>query len=311
MRVTANTFPNQLVDQLSKLAVRQNRLQNQAATGQRIQLPEDDPTAVRRVLNLQAEGAAVVQYRRNVGTLQQQATANYQVLRGLKSVSDRAGELATLADGTRSPEELRTYAAEVTQLIQQAVQIAQSRHQGQSQLGGTRTDVPAFVLATDANGNVTSVTYQGNESVASSEVAEGASVSAGLIGANTAGSGPRGVITDPRYGADFFNHLISLQNNLLAGNTAAIAATDRPALGRDEENLLLHLGSNAAMQGRLETSEHLLASRGDAIEGGVSREADADLAQTLVRLNETQTAYQAALQSGGRVLGVSLLDFLR
>ncbi|MFM1770682.1 MAG: hypothetical protein RJA22_3211 [Verrucomicrobiota bacterium] len=311
MRVTANTFPNSLVDQLSKLATRQYRLQNQAATGQRIQLPEDDPTAVRRVLDLQAEGSAVVQYRRNVAALREHSQANYEVLRGLKSVSDRAGELATLADGTRSPEELRTYAAEVTQLIQRAVQVAQARHQGQSQLGGTRGDVPAFVLATDANGNVTSVTYQGNESVAASEVAEGTTVSTGLIGVNSSGNGPRGVITDARFGADFFNHLIALQNHLLAGDTAAIAATDRAALAADEENLLLHLGSNAALQGRLETSETLLLDRGESLEAQVSREADADLAQTLVRLTQTQDAYRAALESGGRILNISLMDFLR
>jgi hypothetical protein len=39
MRVTFNTFPNSLVTQLGDLASRQIRLQNQAATGQRIELP--------------------------------------------------------------------------------------------------------------------------------------------------------------------------------------------------------------------------------------------------------------------------------
>ena len=48
MRVTANTFPNSLLNQLSSLATRQNRLQNQAATGQRVQFPEDDPGIRRR-----------------------------------------------------------------------------------------------------------------------------------------------------------------------------------------------------------------------------------------------------------------------
>ena len=33
---------------------------------------------------------------------------------------------------------------------------------------------------------------------------------------------PRGLITDSRFGADFFNHLISLQDHLLAGDSAAI-----------------------------------------------------------------------------------------
>ena len=64
MRVTANTFPNSLLQQLNSLNQRQNKLQNQAATGQRVQLPEDDPVAMRRVLDLQAEGKSVGQVLR-------------------------------------------------------------------------------------------------------------------------------------------------------------------------------------------------------------------------------------------------------
>jgi flagellar hook-associated protein 3 FlgL len=158
---------------------------------------------------------------------------------------------------------------------------------------------------------VTSVSYQGNQSVAESEIAEGVTMSAQIVGANSGGSGPRGLITDSRFGADLFNHLISLQNNLLSGDTAAIAATDRPALAKDEENLVLHFGNNGAVQQRLEASASLAVSRGDSLEVLVSQEADADLAQTLVRLNQTQNAYQAALQSGAKLLNTSLLDFLR
>ena len=43
MRVTANTFPNNLLDELTSLSQRQNKLQTQAASGQLVRLPEDDP----------------------------------------------------------------------------------------------------------------------------------------------------------------------------------------------------------------------------------------------------------------------------
>ena len=164
---------------------------------------------------------------------------------------------------------------------------------------------------TNASGQVTSVTYQGNTSVASSEIATGVTVSAQVVGANTTGVGPRGLITDSRTGADVFNHLISLQNNLLAGNTAAITATDQGNLANDEENFLAHYGDNGSLQQRLETTDALADKRSLSLEKAVSADTDADLAQTLVRLNQTQTAYQAALQSGARILGQSLLDYLR
>ena len=75
MRVTANTFSSSLVDSLGSLAVRQQRLQSQAATGQRIRLPEDDPVALRRVIDLQTEFSAVGQYSRNIARETEKARA--------------------------------------------------------------------------------------------------------------------------------------------------------------------------------------------------------------------------------------------
>lgn len=311
MRVTANTFPNSLVNQLNDLAVRQNRLQNQAATGQRIQSPEDDPAGMRRVLDLQSEARSVGQYRRNIASLREHAQSTYEIMRGLKQVSDRAGELAILADGTKSPADLRNYATEITELIKRAAQLANTQFRGDYLLGGTRNNQPPFVSTQNASGQVTAVTYQGNQSVAENEIAEGVIVSAQSPGANASGSGSRGLITDSRFGADFFNHLISLQNHLLAADTASIAGTDRPSLAADEENLLVQVSGNGVLQARLEATEAIAAQRAGSLEVMVSREVDVDLSEVLVRLNQTQTAYQAALQSGAKLLNTSLLDYLR
>lgn len=311
MRVTSNSFPNTLITQLGSLATRQARLQSQAATGQRVQRPEDDPGAMRRVLDLQTESKTVGQYQRNIVRQQELANATFSAVKSLKRISDRAGEIATLADGLRSPEELAIFAREIGELIKHGVQVTNTKNRGDYLFAGTRTDQPPFVLSTDAAGLVTGVTYAGNTSLAEIEIAEGLTMSTQALGANSTGSGPRGLIADTSAGADLFNHLVALQNNLLAGNTAAIAGTDRAALARDEDNLIYHLGANGAMQARLEASAAIAADRGMSLEEQVSGEVDADLAQTLVRLNQTQNAYQAALQSGGKIINLSLLDFIR
>ena len=311
MRVTANTFPNSLLQQLTSLNQRQNKLQTQAATGQLVQLPEDDPVAMRRILDLQAEGKTVGQYQRNISRHQELAAASFDSLKGLKQISDRAREIAVAVDDLKSPEELAVYAKEITELILQGVQIANSQNRGDYLFSGTLSNQPPFVMTTDADGNVTGVTYQGNATLAESEVASGITLTAQAVGENTSGAGPRGMITDSRSGADFFNHLISLQNNLMAGDVAAVESVDRANLAADEDSFLFHLGTNGAIQSRLETTRAIANQRSDALEALVSKEADADLAETLVRLSQTQTAYQAALQSAGKMLGTSLLDYLR
>jgi len=62
MRVTTNTFPNTLIDQLQLLTTRQNKLQTQAATGQKVKYLEDDPGAVRRIKDMQDESRSISQY---------------------------------------------------------------------------------------------------------------------------------------------------------------------------------------------------------------------------------------------------------
>jgi flagellar hook-associated protein 3 FlgL len=195
-------------------------------------------------------------------------------------------------------------------LIKRAAQLTNVRCNGDYIFGGTQTDQPPYIVATDANGNVTSVTYQGNSNIAQTEIGQGVTTAFDVPGENTTGSGPHGLITDSRNGADFFNHLISLQNNLLTGDTNGIAATDRAALGQDEDNLIFNIAENGAVQMRLDTAASSLSTRSLSVGELISKEVVADLSQTLVQLNQTQTAYQAALQSASIVMGTSLLGYV-
>ena len=312
MRIAFNTFPDSVKSQLATLIAQQNRLQNQVATGKRISQLDDDPAAMRQVLDLQTQDSQIAQYRKNIASLQTQATSSYNAMSGLQTISARAGEIATRADGTRSPQELSNYATEINQLIQQGVQLMNSTGQSGHLFGGTQTSQPPFVATTDADGNVTGVTYQGNESVPTAEIAAGAPVAVQVPGANTTGSGPAGLITDSRSGADFFNHLIALQNHLRAGDTASISSTDIPALAKDEDNITSQIAQNGLIQSHLSVADSLASTQSLSVKKAVSQESDADLAQTLTQLSATQTAYLAALQSGAKLLSQSqsLLNYI-
>lgn len=311
MRVPFSAAPNNLIYQLNHLTARQSQLQSEAATGQRLTMPEDDPAAMQRVLTLQVEASATGQNTNNIGLLKEQATASLSAMRAVMKVSDRIGEISTQADDMKSKEELRFYAVEVEQLIRQSVQAMNIKFRDEYLFSGTQTDAPPFKIVEDGAGQITGVTFQGNTTIPDVRISESEAIGIKVPGANATGSGARGVLVDTRVGADFFGHLVALHQNLLSGNTADIAATDRPALAVDEQNLVLHLGENAAMQSRLNAAEGLASSRKSSLKTLISREADADLAQTMVQLNATQNAYRAALQSGAMLFQTSLMDFLR
>ena len=187
MRIAGTSYTDSLVNQLNSLTSEQYRLQSQVSTGQRIQKPEDDPAAMAQALSLQADASSVGQYTQNIAALQTRANTASDAMQDLKTISDRAGEIATLADGTATPSQLQAYATEVNQLIQQAVQLANRKDGGHYVFSGTKSDTAPFSSTTDANGIVTAVSYQGNTSVAQAEIAAGTTLGVGVPGAVTTG----------------------------------------------------------------------------------------------------------------------------
>lgn len=312
MRVASSSFTEGFLYQTNLLQSQQNALQSQAATGLKVSLPEDNPAAMAQVLGLQTDASANSQYQSNITQLQNAATTSYSAINGLQTLISKANEIATTAsNGTTSSTQLASDATIVSGLIQQAVQIGNSKDSsGNYIFGGTNAGSPPFVATTDANGNITGVTYQGNTNVAQVEIAPNTTVSAQTLGANTTGSGPRGLITDSRYGADLFNHLISLHTNLVAGNSSAISSTNAAQLASDEKNIAYQAGSNGVLQSTLTNTSNTAAEQGTQLTAQISTTTNADLATTIVQLQQTQTAYQAALESGKMVMGLSLLNYL-
>ena len=313
MRISSSTFANDFLYQTNQLQQQQNTLQQEVTTGQKVTLPEDNPSAMAQVLNLQTSSASNSQYQSNVTALQSSATTSYGAMNSLKTISDRVSQIATLASsGTTSPSQLASYSSEVKNLLQEAVQIGNTQDaQGNYIFGGTNTGNSPFTAVTDASGNITGVTYNGNTSVASSEIAPNVTISAQTPGANTSGAGPTGLFQDSRSGANLFANMISLQQNLASGNTAAINSTDVPALATDENNIITNISANGVLQSTLTNATNIATAQSTNLTSQISGLTNADLATALTRLNQTQTAYQAALESGTQIMQLSILNYLQ
>jgi flagellar hook-associated protein 3 FlgL len=298
MRVPSSTFSDSVAIQLQKLFARQTILQSQIATGQRITNAADDPTAMARVLNLESQKQEIQQFVRNEGRAMQISQASFGGLSGLKTISDRAGELGILGAGVTSSDSYQAYSAELNQMIEEAVQTANTRLGGEYLFGGTKTDTPPFEATRDASGNITSVTYNGAAAGAQIQTSEGT-----LISPYTNGT------TNQQLG-DFINNLVALRDALTNQDPAAVqAAADN--LHGSEDNLLVAISGVGAIQTRLEADSTQNSARFTDLEKLISQDADADLAQTVVKFQQAQTAYQAALQSGAQVMHLSLLDYLQ
>jgi len=313
MRVATNAYTNGMLNQFNLLAAQQQNLQSQVSTGLSVSAPSDNPAAMENTLNYLSNQATQTQYSANIATLQTRATSVDSVLQSLQTISSRAGEIATSAGGaTTSQSDLNNYADEVNTLINQVVNAANTKDPstGKYLFGGTASDTAPFTTTTDANGDVTAVTYNGNNAVNQAQIGAGMTASADVPGANITGTGPRGLITDSTSGADFLNHLIALRNDLTAGNTTAITNTDSANLQKDENNIAYQVANNGVLQNQLTAASNFASSSSQNLSSMISKASSADLMNTMVQLNQAQTAYQAALASGSKIMSLSLLNYL-
>ncbi len=312
MRISDNLFMNDLQTQMNQLQSQQLTQQNETTTGLKVSLPEDDPSAVGQTLNLQAQSDANTQYQSNITQLQSTATTSASAMSSLQTITEQAAEIATEVGGTTSSTQLSTYATQVGNLIQEALQAANTKDtQGNYIFGGTINNQPPFVATTDASGNVTAVTYQGNTDASQSLIGAGQTVSVQVPGANTTGSGPTGLFADSRSGADLFGDLISLQQNLASGNTSAISSTNSANLTKDEDNIVSNVAQNGILQSTLQAASSAATQMSTTLTTQTSSLTGADLATTLTQLDQTETALQAAMQSGVKILNLSILNYIQ
>ena len=297
MRVTNNTFPNTLLHHLQRLTGRLNQLHEQTATGQRIVDPSDDPASAVRVLSSQAEQARIQQFHRNALRADEIVRATTSEVRNLLKVSDRANEIVTLSDELQGAESLRTYGVEVDALLEQALVNANTNFNKEPLFGGTGAAERPFVAARDAAGKIVSISYAGSTEAAEMQVAEGGRIS------------PYASHETSQEIRSFLNNLVALRDALGNADGTAVRAQAAAMVG-SEDALVAALSAQGALQARIEMEMSQNRTRFSGLAEQISREADVDLAQTVVQLTQNQNAYQAALMSAGKVLDRSLLDYL-
>jgi flagellar hook-associated protein 3 FlgL len=298
MRIASNTVSEQIVRQIQNLSVAQTKLQTQVGTGQRIAQLEDDPAAAGRVLDRQSERRRVDQYILNANRAMQISQTTYSGISSLKDISDRATEIGTLGQSAQNPDALQAYASELNQLIEQAVQIGNSKFGNDYVFAGTAVDTAPYAATRDAAGKVTSVAYAGNSSQAQIPLSDTASISPATDGATNTGI------------RDFINQIVALRDALNTNNSAGVT-TAQTALIASEDVLVSAISEQGAIQMRIDVNKVQAEMLGSNLDSVISTDTGTDMAAAIVKLNQAQVSYQAALQSSANIMRLSLLDYLK
>ncbi|HNR34391.1 MAG TPA: flagellar hook-associated protein FlgL [Candidatus Hydrogenedentes bacterium] len=301
MRVTQQLMVNRVLGNLNKQTGKLLALQEQLATGLKVNTPSDDPLAARRAVNIRANIGAIEQYITNLSTAGPFLTESTNALQTVVDVLQRAQVLTVQgATGTNNQTQLDQIAIEIDQLLETAVAEANHQTNGRYLFGGTRTTSPPFAVTRDAENRITAVTYQGNDEAIRIAIGDSVDVAINETGSDAFQSAQ-----------DIFQMLIAIRDNLRAGDQASLQNQRLAELPTARGQLLISLARIGAVQNRIEQATANAENVVQQLRSALSDSIDADYAETVVNLNAQSNAYQAALNAAARVIQPSLLDFVR
>ena len=173
VRISSQQVFQSGINRLQDLNSGLQKTQEQISTGKRVNSPSDDPVAAARILKLDQQVAQIDQYQRNVDLAENRLQQEESALNSATDLIQRVRELTVQAgNGSLSPEDRKSIAAELHQRVDQLAAITNTRDaSGEYIFSGFQGNTPAF--AQNISGDWV---YQGDEGQRSLEIDEGVKV---------------------------------------------------------------------------------------------------------------------------------------
>jgi len=295
VRITDRLLVDKVLANIQRNTQRLSDLQDEVATGRRINKPSDDPTGTVSSLILHSTDDENQQDAANLDQAQAWLNSTDVALQDVNSILQRARELAVQgANQTLGPEETTSLANEVDQLLDHAMQLANTQNGDRYIFGGFNTRTPSFNFTDSTK---TAWVYNGDNGDIQRAVAPGVKLSVNVTG--------------DRVFPGVFDVLMGIRDDLKAHNQDSLSLDRLDELDSVHNDVLNALGEVGAKGARLDLTKNQLSAAHLNNKGSISDIEDADMSDAIVNLSAQQTALQAALATGARVIQPQLLDFLK
>ncbi|REE84480.1 flagellar hook-associated protein 3 FlgL [Paenibacillus taihuensis] len=304
LRITQGMMHSQLLSNVNHNLQRMNVGQNVLATGLKINKPSDDPVGITYALRYRSELSNNEQYQKNVDAAHSFVDYTDTILSQLTDTLQRASEITNEgANGTNPQTAMDAIAAEMGTIYDQVVTIANDKYNGKSIFNGQLTDQAPYTSANAAyeQTDTQSINYT---------FAAGVTVPINVTGNEVFGDpnpAPPAAETNPD---NLFSVLKGLQDAFSSGDQEkARGLMDQLSSRMDK---ILNVRSEVgARSNRIDLMANRLEDMNTNITSLDSKIEDADMAETITKLQEDQNVYQASLSVGAKIIQPSLMDYLR
>jgi len=289
------------LEDLNRIQSRAERAQRQLSTGLRMNSIADHPDQIGVLLQSRAELASTEQTRANLGRVKTEVdAAEIAIQNGIKAV-ERVRVLGSQGlTGTASGSSRTVIAGEVESIFRQLVNIANTAIDGRYIFAGSADQAPPYSV--DLNQPSGAAPYGGG--TASRQIRDSSGVRLSI--AHT--------------GRDIFDSTTGSSNAFAAVNSlrAALLADDEPAIQTAVASIgtaLQHLNEELAYYGSTQNLIAEATATADkkilGIKAQIAETEGADLAESILELQDANTHRQAALQAKAQEDRRTVFDFIR
>ncbi|MFD1776635.1 flagellar hook-associated protein FlgL [Paenibacillus rhizophilus] len=305
LRVTSNMMNSQLLLNLNRNARTMNDTQLQLSTGRKLNKPSDDPVGITYSLRYRSELSANSQYQENVDDATSWLEFNDTVLTQAGDVVQRLRELSVQgANGTNPQEALDSINAEVKQLKEQLIDIANSQFKGKYIFNGQQYTEQPYQFPTGADGKL-------DTSSASSVITDDGQLN------YTVGESvqlPINITGNEMFGGQEGDNIFAVIDKI----SAALANGDTSEVSNQLGNLdsrynkmLTVQADVGAKSNRIELMKNRLTDLEVNLTDMQSKTEDGDYAELLTKSKVQENIYNASLSVGAKIIQNSLVDFIR
>jgi len=300
-RVTQESLSRTTLSNIKLNYKKMQEIQEKLSSGKQINRPSDDPSGTRKVLGLRAEDLQIQQFLDNTETAKEQINYTSNTLESIQEIFTKIQQLAIQAsDDTLGQSDRKITANELNELLESVLQNANTDNNGRYIFSGTKTLTSAFTATRDSDGNILSVSYNGNNEEIKYQIGPGTFIQINLPGGK--------LFQDNKA----FSTLISLRDALKASTFDSAAFSDlRNTFDTATNALSTEITRFGAKANRLEMTTNSLDNSQAALKELISYTEDADIASLIMNLKHQENVLQSSLQTGAKIIQPTLLDFLR
>ena len=304
MRIDSNALTQWVVSGSQSSQIQLAQLEQDLSTGNDVTQASDNPLAYSQASQTQASLSQLNAYSNAISTATTSTSANNSAMTSIYNAVSQASENATSVASDTSTANMQDYATEISSLLTQVISTANQKDvNGNSMFGGTNNQAPLSSTGTfnaSANGTVNSTS-----------LAPGNLVQTSIVTGNPNGSPPTdGFLYDSGTGVNVISALQQTISDLNAGNATAVQTTDVPALNKALDLVSSYVGSTAASMSAVSTAKTQNASQVASEGNNLNSLTQTNVATASVQLQQIQNQYEATLEAGSRILGLSILNYL-